>query len=284
MSAQELISTLESDVNKINSLKLAQQIRAQCLKMVTRSGASHIASALSVADIVAVLYADIMNYDSEYPSQTDRDRFLLSKGHACTAVYSALAELGFFPRVDLERYGDNGSYLMNHISHHVPGVEFSAGALGHLLPVASGKALFAKKKNKQWKIYVVLSDGELNEGSNWEAIMFAAHHKLGNLTAVIDKNNYQSFTTTQETLNMDPLEDKFKSFGWNVHSINGHSHPELHSAFLSANNSVDTPSVVIANTVKGKGVSFMENLVEWHYKNPSDKQLSQALSEVFADA
>lgn len=266
----------------ISSLVLAQQIRAHSLRMVTRARASHIASALSVADIVAVLYANILNYFPEKPCHPERDRFLLSKGHACTAVYSALAELGFFPKEDLKNYGANGSMLMNHISHHVPGVEFSAGALGHLLPVASGKALFAKKQRKQWKTYVVLSDGELNEGSNWESIIFATHHKLGNLTAVIDKNNYQSLTTTQETLNMDPLEDKFSSFGWDVHSVDGHSHAELNAAFLSANKTLDAPSVVIANTIKGKGVSYMENSVEWHYKNPSQEQLSDALSEVLS--
>lgn len=268
-------------MTKIDSLILAQQIRAQSLRMVTRARASHIASALSVADVVAVLYANILNSFPEAPLHTERDRFLLSKGHACTAVYSVLAELGFFPKEDLESYGANGSVLMNHISHHVKGVEFSAGALGHLLPVASGKALFAKKQGKQWKTYVILSDGELNEGSNWESIIFAAHHKLGNLTAVIDKNNYQSFTTTQETLNMDPLEDKFLSFGWDVHSVDGHSHTALNAAFLSATKVLDAPSVVIANTIKGKGVSFMENNVEWHYKNPSEEQLSDALSEVF---
>lgn len=265
---------------KINSLRLAQQIRAESLRMVTRARASHIASALSITDIVAVLYADILNYFPKMPRHAERDRFLLSKGHACTAVYSALAELGFFPKKDLESYGANGSILMNHISHHVSGVEFSAGALGHLLPVASGKALFAKKQRKHWKTYVILSDGELNEGSNWESIIFAAHHKLGNLTAIVDKNNYQSFTTTQETLNMDPLEDKFSSFGWDVHSVDGHSHTDLKAAFLIANKNLNAPSVVIANTIKGKGVSFMENNVEWHYKNPSEEQLSDALSEV----
>jgi transketolase len=169
---------------------------------------------------------------------------------------------------------------MNHISHYVPGVEFSAGSLGHLLPVAAGKALFAKVQKRQWNTYVVLSDGELNEGSNWEAIMFAAHHKLDNLIAIVDKNNYQSFTTTQETLNMDPLEDKFASFGWNVYSVDGHSHGGLGYAFASASMSSTSPSVIIANTIKGKGVSFMENNVSWHYKNPSQEQLDAALLEV----
>jgi transketolase len=266
----------------LDSLLFAKKIRAHSLRMVAAAGASHIASALSIADIVAVLYSNILVSYPDNPAHQDRDRFLLSKGHACTAVYAALAEMEFFPLNELDSYGANGSRLMNHISHQVPGVEFSAGALGHLLPVAAGKALFAKRQNKSWRTYVLLSDGELNEGSNWEAIMFSAHHQLHNLIAIVDKNNYQSFTTTQETLNMDPLEDKFASFGWNVYSVNGHSHHELSCAFAAANHNENSPSVVIANTVKGKGVSFMENLVEWHYKNPSRDQLHTALLEVLS--
>ena len=263
-----------------DSFRLAKKIRCHSLRMVTTAGASHIASSLSIADIVAVLYSNILKHFPGNPLDPDRDRLLLSKGHACTAIYAVLAELAYFPLKELETYGANGSRLMNHISHYVPGVEFSAGALGHLLPVGAGKALFASAQGKPWKVYVVLSDGELNEGSNWEAIMFAAHHNLSNLVAVVDKNNYQSFTTTQQTLNMDPLESKFSSFGWNVHSVDGHSHQELTSAFLSAMSWSEAPSVIIANTIKGKGVSFMENNVDWHYKNPSQEQLESALLEV----
>jgi len=269
-------------MKSIDSLLFSKQIRAHSLRMVTAAGASHIASALSIADIVAVLYANILKSYPENPAHPDRDRFLLSKGHACTAIYAALAELGYFPLHELESYGANSSRLMNHISHYVPGVEFSAGALGHLLPIAAGKALFAKRQNKPWHTYALLSDGELNEGSNWEAIMFSAHHRLSNLIAIIDKNNYQSFTTTQETLNMDPLEDKFSCFGWNVYSVDGHSHQQLDHAFTAAAENQNNPSVVIANTVKGKGVSFMENKVEWHYKNPSEHQLHSAVQEVLS--
>jgi len=266
----------------LNSLSLATQIRVHSLRMVTEAKASHIASALSIADIIAVLYASILVTYPKNPAHPERDRFLLSKGHACTAVYAALAEMGFIPLNQLDSYGTNGSCLMNHISHHVPGVEFSAGALGHLLSVSAGKALFAKRHNKIWRTYVLLSDGELNEGSNWEAIMFSAHHNLNNLIAVVDKNNYQSFTTTQDTLSMDPLEEKFASFGWNVYSVDGHSHQELTLALSSAKTSQSRPSVIVANTVKGKGVSFMENMVEWHYKNPSLDQLQSALREVLS--
>ena len=204
--------------------------------------------ALSISDIVAVLYSQILNHYPDAPSNPERDRLLLSKGHACTAMYAALAELGYFPKEELAQYGKNGSRLMNHISHYVPGVEFSAGALGHLLPVGAGKALFAKKQDKPWRTFVILSDGELNEGSNWEAIMFAAHHKLDNLVAIVDKNNLQSFTTTQETLNMDPLEDKFKSFGWDTCTINGHSHDAIEEVLKTSNQSSHCPKVCLLYT------------------------------------
>jgi len=268
----------------LDSRLMAKHIRQHALRMAHKARASHVSSALSIADIVAVLYCNVIKHIPSDPLHPDRDRVLLSKGHACTAIYSVLAELGYFPKVELEDYGTNGSRLMNHISHHVPGVEFSAGSLGHLLPVGAGKALFAKYQKRQWNTYVIMSDGELNEGSNWEAIMFAAHHRLDNLVAIIDKNNFQSFTTTQETLNMDPLEDKFKSFGWNTYSVDGHSHQELSVAFAAASSKSNSPSVVIANTIKGKGVSFMENNVEWHYKNPSSVQLKSALLEVLSNA
>ena len=262
------------------SMILARKIRYHALYMVYEAKASHISSALSIADIVSVLYAGVLNISPDRPSHPERNRLLLSKGHACTAIYAALAELGYFPIEELAKYGKNGSRLMNHISHYVPGVEFSAGALGHLLPVGTGKALFAKSQKMSWDTFVILSDGELNEGSNWEAIMFAAHHKLDNLVAIIDKNNLQSFTTTQQTLDMDPLQDKFKSFGWNVYTIDGHSHEEIKNAFDSTRMKNKKPNVIIANTIKGKGVSFMENKVEWHYKNPNEDQLREALKEV----
>jgi transketolase len=263
-----------------NSRILSQKIRSHCLNMVARAGASHIASALSIADLVAVLYSDILRFNPSIPSHNERDRLLLSKGHACTAIYAVLAEFNFFNSAELETYGADGSYLMNHISHYVPGVEFSAGALGHLLPVGAGKALFAKRNLQSWRTFVILSDGELNEGSNWEAIMFAAHHKLSNLVAIVDKNNYQSFTTTQNTLNMDPLDSKFQSFGWNVINIDGHDHCQINHSLSEACRSSSFPTVIIANTIKGKGVSFMENDVQWHYKTPTQDQLKEALAEV----
>ncbi len=257
---------------------LAKKIRLHALRMVTDAKASHIGSALSIADIVAVLYGEILKFDCNQPKLFERDRFILSKGHACTVVYAALAEVGFFPVSKLKDYGKNYSNFMAHISHKVPGVEFSTGSLGHGLPFAVGKALAAKKNNLDWGVFTLLSDGELDEGSNWEAIMFAAHHQLDNLTIIIDYNNLQSLDTVRNTLGLEPLLDKFISFGADVSEINGHMHDQLIAAL--AKPAIDKPKVVIARTTKGKGVSFMENQVAWHYKNPTEEQLSLALREV----
>lgn len=262
------------------SIPLAKKIRRLSLEMVNRAGASHIASALSIADIVATLYGGVLNIDPANPRWDERDRFILSKGHACVAVYSALAMRGFIGTEDLETYGKDHSLLMNHISHKVPGVEFSTGSLGHGLPFGVGKALYAKKRGAKWKVYVLLSDGELGEGSNWEAILFAAHHALDNLVAIIDYNKLQSLTTVEKTLNIEPLCDKFKAFGCGVLEVDGHDYFALKKALLSIPKELGRPTIVIAHTTKGKGVSFMENSVEWHYKSPSDVELAKALLEI----
>lgn len=257
---------------------LATRIRKSSLKMVHKAKASHIASALSITDILAVLYGEIMHYDITNQDCTLRDRFILSKGHSCVAVYSTLAEVGVIPKAQLETYGDDFSWLMNHISHKVPGVEFSTGSLGHGLPFGVGKALAAKIRGEKWRTFVLLSDGEMDEGSNWEALMFGAHHKLYNLTAIIDYNKLQSLDTVENTLGLEPLVDKLKAFGWYVHEIDGHDYQQIVGALSSIAN--EKPTVIIAHTVKGKGVSFMENRVEWHYKNPNDEQLKIALEEL----
>jgi transketolase len=264
----------------MKSLQFAKKVRELALKMVTRAKASHISSALSIADIVAVLYSEVLRVNPAQPDMPSRDRFILSKGHACVAAYAALAEKGFFPLADLETYGQDHSDLMNHISHKVRGVEFSAGALGHGLPFGVGKALAAKRFNADWRVFVLLSDGELDEGSNWEALMFAAHHKLDNLIAIIDYNKLQSLTTIDNSLGLEPLVDKFTAFGWSVKEVDGHNHEQLRSALKEAPWSTNKPSILIAHTTKGKGVSFMENKVEWHYRNPSAEQLMEALKEV----
>ena len=258
--------------------KLSTAIRVSSLKMVHKSGASHIASALSITDILSTLYGKVLNYDVTNEYFEFRDRFILSKGHACVAVYAVLAEVGFFEKSYLESYGEDFSDFMNHISHKVPGVEFSTGALGHGLPFGVGKSLFAKRKKMNWHTYVLMSDGELDEGSNWEAFLFASHHQLSNLTAIIDYNKLQSLTTISDTLELEPLFDKLKSFGWFVVEADGHDHEDLLKAFK--NNFPSKPKVVIAHTTKGKGVSFMEDRVKWHYKNPNDKELNKALMEL----
>ncbi len=259
---------------------LATRMRAHALKMVHQAKAAHIASALSICDIVAVLYGQVLNVDPTEPKALTRDRFLLSKGHACVAVYAALAECGFIARGDLKTYGQDSSVLMNHISHKVAGVEFSTGSLGHGLPFGVGKALAAKRMGAAWKTFVLLGDGELGEGSNWEALLFAAHHGLENLVAVIDYNKLQSLTTVDQTLRIEPLADKFTAFGWCVREVDGHDHAALASALGSTPWTAGKPSMLIAHTTKGKGVSDMENTVKWHYSTPNAEQLAQALTEL----
>lgn len=248
--------------------------------MVNRAHASHIGSALSISDIVAVLFGLVMKLDAASPKLDSRDRFLLSKGHACAAIYAALAEKGFFDKLNLDSFGADHSIFMTHISHKVPGVEFSTGSLGHGLPFGAGKALAAKKNEMCWRTFVLMSDGELNEGSNWEAFMFSAHHKLDNLVAIIDYNNLQSLTTVDKTLRVEPMADKLRAFGWAVREVNGHDHEALNEHLSRTPWEVSNPSVLIAHTTKGKGVSFMENRVEWHYRSPNDQQLAQALAEL----
>ena len=265
-------------LNDIKTQELARKVRIHAVKMVNKGGSSHIGSVLSIVDILAVLYGRVMQYRSSEPKWVNRDRFILSKGHAGAGVYAILAECGFFDIVELAKHYQDGSIFSGHVSHKgVPGVELSTGSLGHGLPVASGMALAAKIDKKTHKVFVVMSDGELDEGSNWEAFMFAAHHGLNNLTAVIDRNKLQSMKTTEETLSLEPLRDKLIAFGWNVIEVDGHNHNELFSALDS---DTKKPKVIIANTIKGKGVSFMENEISWHYRTPSGELFDQAMKDL----
>lgn len=257
---------------------LATEVRGLLLKMVHKAKASHVASALSIVDILAALYGQVMAKNPADPQWTQRDRFILSKGHACAAVYATLAAVGYFPIEKLKTYGDDHSWLMNHVSHHVTGVEFSTGSLGHGLPFAVGKALAAKKNGEGWRTFVVVSDGEMDEGSNWEWLLFAAHHQFCNLTVIVDYNKLQSLGTVDETLRLEPMAEKLRAFGCVPIEVNGHNHQELVLALKTVHES--KPTVIVAHTTKGKGVSFMENRVEWHYKNPNDEQLQQALKEL----
>ena len=248
--------------------------------MVYKANASHIGTCLSMADILAVLYGETLNVDPAFPSWPERDRLIISKGHGAAILYAILAEKGFFPIDWLDSYCLEGSPLLGHVSHKVPGVELSTGSLGHGLPVACGMALAAKSDSEKHRIFVVLSDGELDEGSNWESIMFASHHKLDNLVAIVDCNKLQGFGYTKDVLDLDSLSDKWESFGWAVKKIDGHNHQQIKDSLKKIPLKQTVPTVILADTVKGKGVSFMENRLEWHYKSPNEVQLRQALLEL----
>ncbi len=255
----------------MNSMQLAWRIRRHAVEMTHSSQGSHIGSILSVADMIAVLYNDIACINPKEPKWPLRDRIILSKGHAGAAVYAALAEKGFFDISELRTHYSDGSRLSGHISHRgVPGIEFSTGSLGHGLPVAAGMAYAAKEDGLSHHIYVICGDGECDEGSVWEAALSAAHHKLGNLIVLIDYNKMQSLGYCEDILSLSPLPDKWRAFGWNTYVINGHSHEEIRNALMHALESRESPSVLIANTVKGKGISFMENDILWHYRYPHD--------------
>jgi transketolase len=249
--------------------------------MVHRVRASHIGSCLSIADILAVLYGSVLQIDPGQPDAPQRDRFILSKGHAAAVLYATLAECGFIPRQWLDIYCNDNSPLAGHVVRHgVAGVEFSTGSLGHGLPVACGMALAAKADKAAYRTFVLLSDGECDEGSVWEAALFAPHHKLDQLVAMVDYNKIQSFGSVPEVLNLEPFADKWRAFGWSVREVDGHDHGQMLVALQSVPWNVGKPSVMIAHTVKGKGVDFMESNLAWHYKSPSDEQLASALARL----
>ena len=255
---------------KKTSEQLAWLIRRHGIEMTHLSGGSHIGAVLSAADILAVLYADILRYDPEDPEWDRRDRFIMSKGHAGAAVYAALAESGFFAPAELKTHYQNGRRLSGHVSHHLPGVDLSTGSLGHGLCAAAGMALAAKQDGKHHRVFAVLGDGECDEGSVWEAALFANQYRLENLVAIIDHNHMQSLDTCEKTLELEDFGAKWRAFGWNVIELNGHDHNALRSALTDTRSAGHKPTVVIANTVKGKGVSFMENDILWHYRFPHD--------------
>ena len=265
----------------MDTKQLARRIRLHVLKMTSRGGSSHIGSALSIADVLAVLYGGGLRVDPKDPRDPGRDRFVLSKGHAGAAVYAALAETGFFPTEKLATHYQDGSDLSGHVSHKgIPGVEFSTGSLGHGLSVAAGMAYAAKLDGRNHRVVALLSDGECDEGSNWEAILFAAHHRLHNLVAIVDFNKIQSLAPVEETLGLEPLADKWRSFNWGVREVDGHDHRQLAEALDGCPLHEARPSVLIAHTVKGKGVSFMENSVLWHYRTARGEEFDAALREL----
>ncbi len=261
------------------SRELARRIRCHALRMVHRARASHIGSCLSCADILAVLYAEVLRVDPACASAAGRDRFVLSKGHAAAALYAVLAERGFFPLEWLERYGEDGTKLAGHVVHRgVPGVELSTGSLGHGLSVAAGMALAGARARARYRAFALLSDGECDEGSVWEAALFAGHHRLDNLTAIVDQNALQSFGRVSDVLALEPFADKWRAFGWDVEELDGHDHQALSRALGAA--ARGRPRVLLARTSKGKGVSFMEDQLLWHYRSPNADELARAIQEV----
>lgn len=249
--------------------------------MTSAGGSSHIGSVFSMADILAVLYGRVLDVDPANPQWPDRDRFILSKGHAGAGVYAVLAECGFFPVEELMKHCQDGSNFSGHVSHKgVPGVELSTGSLGHGLSVAAGMAYAARVDDKKHHVFVLMSDGECDEGSVWEAVLFAAHHKLGRLAVVIDYNKIQSLAPVKDTIGLEPFADKWRAFGWRVLEVDGHDHDALEKTLRDARQDRGQPTCVIAHTVKGKGVSFMEHQVLWHYRTARGDELAAAEREL----
>lgn len=268
---------------RLETQVLAHRIRLHAIEMTHRGKSSHVGSVLSMADILGVLYGETMRFDPPQPKWSGRDRFILSKGHGGAGVYAALAESGFFDAEELKKHYQNGSIFSGHVSHKdVPGVEISTGSLGHGLGIGVGMALAAARSGQGWRTFVVMSDGECDEGSVWEAAMFAAHHKLDQLVAVVDYNKLQSLATVADTLTLEPFADKWRAFGWSVIEVDGHDHSALRAAFASLPAAAGKPTCVIAHTTKGKGVSFMENQVLWHYRSPQGDEYSAAIAELKA--
>jgi transketolase len=267
-----------------DTVELARRIRVDTLRMTSRGGSSHIAPIFSIADILAVLYGRVLHVDPRNPRHPERDRFLLSKGHAGAAVYAALAELGFFPKEKLATHYQDGSDLSGHVSHKgIPGVELSTGSLGHGLSVGVGMATAAKMAGAPHRVFVLMGDGECDEGANWEAALFAAHHRLDNLIGIVDYNRVQSLDTVENTLGLEPFADKWRSFGWAVVEVDGHDHEALASCFARIPAESGKPTCVLAYTVKGKGVSFMErDPVLWHYRTARGEEFQAALDELEA--
>ena len=262
---------------------IAYKIRKHAVTAVHSASSGHPGGSLSIADILSVLYFDEMKIDPKDPKNPERDRFVLSKGHCAPALYGTLAERGYFPVEDIPTFRKFGSYLQGHPDMKgVPGVDMSTGSLGQGISAAGGMALAAKLDNKDYRVYVVLGDGELEEGQVWEAAMFAAHYKLDNLTAFVDFNGLQIDGDITKVMNPTPIDKKFEAFGWNVICIDAHNYDDIKNAIKTAKNTKGKPTAVIAKSVKGKGVSFMENNAAWHGSAPNDEQFALAVSELDA--
>ncbi len=275
---------LTHDLPLLTDLQLTRkslQYRRHLLQCIMRAGGGHTGGSLSCVDILNVLYNRILRVSPETFSDPHRDRYIQSKGHSAEALYVVLADRGFFPAADLETLGQYRANFVGHPTRHVPGVEQNTGALGHGLPICVGLALAGKMDQADYRVFTLLGDGEMAEGSNWEAAMAAAHYRLTNLTAIVDVNTLQITGPTRAVLNSDPLDAKFAAFGWAVQWVDGHDLAAL-TAALQAPLAVDRPGVILARTIKGRGVSFMEGVARWHHGVPNDREFAQALAELDA--
>lgn len=267
-------------MNKQDLQRKSVDYRKKILKYIVGANAGHTGGSLSCIDILNVLYNDVLNVSPQHFTSPDRDRYIQSKGHCVEALFVVLADKGFFPEEHLETLCRYQSHYIGHPTRKVKGVEQNTGALGHGLPIAVGNAIAAKLDKKDYKVYTLMGDGELPEGSNWEAALTASHYRLDNLCAIVDKNTLQITGPTSDVCNTDPLDEKFKSFGWAVRVVDGHDVEALKAAFNSLPFEAGKPSLLIANTVKGKGVSFMENNIKWHHGVPGREEYETALNEL----
>ncbi|MFD0693392.1 transketolase [Paenibacillus sp. GCM10027628] len=260
----------------------ATQIRMNLLKMIHGAKTGHTGGSLSNTDILTALYYRIMKIDSSQPKWEDRDRFIASKGHSVESLWCILADLGYFPKEELETFSRFGTRLIGHPNNKVPGIEMNTGALGHGLAISVGMAMAAKRSGKSYRVFCLMGDGEQAEGSVWEAAMAGAHYKLDNLVGIIDRNRLQISGSTEEVMGLEPLEEKWAAFGWHVVSIDGNDMSALVETFEAAPAVTGKPTLVMANTVKGKGISFAENVPHWHHHVPNDAELEKALAELAA--
>lgn len=264
----------------VNTTQLAAQFRVKVVEMSHAAKTAHLASSLSCVDIIAVIYSSVLQLDPKNSQWTERDRFILSKGHAATALYAALEYKNLISDADIATYGQIGSLLEEHPTPKLPGVEAATGSLGHGLPIGCGIALAGKIKKQTYRTFVLMSDGECNEGSVWEACLFAAANRLENLCAFVDFNKWQATGRSKEVLGLEPLAEKFRSFGWLVHEIDGHDHSQILKAICSPYMGQQRPTMIVAHTVKGKGVSFMEDNNNWHYRIPTAEEVALARIEL----
>jgi transketolase len=260
--------------------KKSTEIRIDLLRMVCNARGGHIGGSLSCVDILVALYYDVLRIDPQNPQWKDRDFFLLSKGHSIEGYYAVLADRGFFPKEELQNYREFGSRLIAHPTMKVPGIEMNTGALGHGLPIGVGMALAAKMDQKQNRVYVLMGDGELDEGSVWEAAMAGSRFKLDNLVGIVDRNTLQMSGETEKIMSLEPLKEKWESFGWSVKEIDGHDIRKMVQNFKGIPLSAGKPNLFLARTTKGSGISFMQNQTKWHHKVPDAEQLEQALKEL----